>query len=787
MHWSLGKLLVGSFLIMAALMATVGIFSVYSLRQVNSSTDVILHRTQPILIDMTLVEQATLFHSLKISQYTVTGNKIHLHRVDQLRRLAEARLADLQQHTEGTPDEALVQEIQEAYNTYRALSEDLLTFYEANPTDTLSIVGRQIRVDQLLENALLAKAETLYDRKQAEAQVLVQANQDLAQSHIQAVLLSNALLTFLALITGFVISRSINRSIYNLIATTRSVAAGDLAVRAPEGTYSETTELAQAFNRMTAQVQDFVTTLEQRVAERTANLHHTMQDLATARAAAEEANRMKSQFLANMSHELRTPLNAIINFTKFLSRERYGVLTERQTELQKRVLFNAEHLLGIINDILDLAKIESGRMELIHEEIDLSAILQGVMATAVGLTKDKGLSLALDCPEQMPPIRVDKTRIRQVLLNLLSNAAKFTETGGITIRAARSEGNMICIAVTDTGIGISPEDQTLVFEEFRQVQGELTRQYEGTGLGLPISKRLVEMHGGQMWLESTPGKGSTFYFTLPILTVPTNPEYDSSTQATNNTYQTKPLVIVVDDDKASQEIFKHCLEEAGCQVHEVLDSREALPTIRHLQPQLVILDVLMPHLDGWEVLSLIKGTPETATIPILISSIVDQQRLGLSLGAADYLVKPIHEEDLIERVTRLLRPPGRILVIDDDPDARQIIRMTLSNQQYQVIEAATGAEGLAAARKETPDVVVLDLMMPEMDGFTVLEHLRAEPAFATLPVIIMTAKDLDLAERQWLCERSVVCFQKSSFAMDAFAAQIAPFMRQSRGGKHESL
>jgi signal transduction histidine kinase len=246
--------------------------------------------------------------------------------------------------------------------------------------------------------------------------------------------------------------------------------------------------------------------LEAKVVERT-------RELARAKEVAEQANDLKTKFLANMSHELRTPLNAILNFTRFLSKERYGTLSVRQLELQQRVLANADHLLGLINDILDLSKIEAGRIELFYEETDLLPLLHGVMATAVGLTKDKGLDLELDVADGLPYAHIDKVRIRQVLLNLLSNAAKFTNQGSITVRAA-IVSDMIQITVQDTGIGIAPEHQALIFEEFQQIQSDQQREYQGTGLGLPISKRLIEIHGGRLWVESQPGAGAAFIFTL---------------------------------------------------------------------------------------------------------------------------------------------------------------------------------------------------------------------------------------------------------------------------------
>jgi signal transduction histidine kinase len=288
-------------------------------------------------------------------------------------------------------------------------------------------------------------------------------------------------------------------------------------------------ELARSFSSMIhalrsreSELQEQVDQTRQLNADLDARVATRTEELARAKEVAEEANRMKTQFLANMSHELRTPLNAILNFTRFLSKERYGPLTARQQDLQQRVLANGEHLLGLINDILDLAKIESGRVELVREATDLRPILNGVMATAIGLTKDKHILLNLEVPDELPLVNIDKTRIRQVLLNLLSNAAKFTHHGVISLRVALQDEQTLCIIVQDTGIGIAREHQRQVFEEFRQVQSEDTREYGGTGLGLPISRQLVEMHGGQIWLDSTPGIGSAFSFTLPCVIIPSH-------------------------------------------------------------------------------------------------------------------------------------------------------------------------------------------------------------------------------------------------------------------------
>ncbi len=523
--------------------------------------------------------------------------------------------------------------------------------------------------------------------------------------------------------------------------------------------------------------------LEAKVAECT-------RELAGARASAEEAHWLKSQFLANMSHELRTPLNAIINFTRFLSKERYGTLNTRQQELQQRVLANADHLLGLINDFLDLSKLDVGRVDLFREVIDLSPMLQGIMSTAVGLTRDKNLALNLDVPENLPLVNADKTRIRQVVLTLLANAARYTQQGAITLRAQVISEQAIRIEVEDTGIGIAPEQQTLIFEEFRQVQSSFQREYQGSGLGLPISKRLVELHGGQMGVRSTPGQGATFFFTLSLaypLTAEASPDhalvsYTIPSPTTVVPNQSPPEaggisaerrdIVVIDDDPSTQEILRTYLEPAGYTVHGVYDSRLALTTIQHVHPGLIILDVLMPHLNGWDVLVQLKSHPDLAAIPVLLCTIVERQRMGLMLGAADYLVKPIYEAEILARVQRILSPPATVLVIDDDPDARQVIRTILETQHYCVLEAADGESGLCLLESTPPDLLVLDLLMPQMDGFAVLDRLRSVDRWTQLPVIVVTAMDLDTTERAWLQERTLTCMQKRHLSADEFLSTI---------------
>jgi signal transduction histidine kinase/CheY-like chemotaxis protein/HAMP domain-containing protein len=482
----------------------------------------------------------------------------------------------------------------------------------------------------------------------------------------------------------------------------------------------------------------------------------------TARAQAEEADRLKSRFLANMSHELRTPLNSVINFAYLLTMGTEGPLQPGQEDLLNRIGDAGRHLLGLINDILDLAKIEAGRLELFFEEVDLHELINGVLSTAAGLLHDKPIELRREVPGDLPLVRADRTRVRQVLLNLLSNAAKFTDHGYITLRASADE-EWVTLSVEDTGIGMAPEDIPKAFSEFTQLDSELTRQAGGTGLGLPISKRFVEMHGGQIWVESQPEVGSTFYFTLPRLPVslPTGLEPEP----------TEARVLVIDDDPVAREMIGVQLAH-GYQVFKLSDSRLALEKAREHRPDVIILDIMMPHQDGWEVLKLLKADPETKDIPVVVCSILREQNMALTLQADEYLAKPVDREELRRAVEQFAPPGGKVLAVDDDPDALEIVRRMLGGMAYRVTTAPDGRMGLAAVQDQSPDVVVLDLMMPGLSGFEVLAALRADPRTANIPVVIVTAKDLTIEEQLQLQAEAATLLQKGQFNADEFAQTI---------------
>jgi len=485
------------------------------------------------------------------------------------------------------------------------------------------------------------------------------------------------------------------------------------------------------------------------------------------------ADELKSQFLANMSHELRTPLNSIIGFSRVILKGIDGPITELQQQDLTAIYNAGQHLLGLINDILDLSKIEAGKMELAFEDVDIADLVNSVMSTAVGLVKDKPVKLIKEIDDNLPIIHADPIRVRQVLLNLISNAAKFTEEGHIKVFARLQKGPHglpeVLIGVEDTGPGIAKEDQEKLFKPFSQVDASPTRKTGGTGLGLSISRNLVEMHGGRIWVESEPGKGSTFYFTLPVI----RPE-EAATGS-------ERIVLAVDDDPQVIHLYQRYLTPEGYRVVPLTDPNMAVARARELKPVAILLDIMMPGRDGWQVLSELKKHPETRDIPVIIISVVDDKDRGFSLGAAAYLTKPIHEDDLLKALKRL-DPQGMvkdILIVEDDSSDRYLLSRLLEEiGAYHIRTAENGTAALKQIQEQRPDAIILDLLLPQMDGFAVLERLRSTPEWKDLPVIVYTAADLSPSDLARLHSASQGLLQKGAFSTDELLANLRNLLQQ---------
>jgi GAF domain-containing protein/CheY-like chemotaxis protein len=499
-----------------------------------------------------------------------------------------------------------------------------------------------------------------------------------------------------------------------------------------------------------------------------------------------EVDRLKSQFLANMSHELRTPLNSIIGFSRVILKGIDGELTDLQRQDLEAIYNSGQHLLGLINDILDISKIEAGKMELAFEPVDMTEIIRGVMATAIALVKDKAIELQQSVPSDLPAVIGDSRRIRQVLLNLVSNASKFTDKGYIRVEAW-VEGEFVTVSVADSGIGIPADRVARVFEAFTQVDASPSRRYGGTGLGLAISRSFVELHGGRMWVESEVGKGSTFFFAVPVQGPPPpvgrpearaeqGPEPEAESQG-----RTGRLVLCVDDDEGVVTLFRRYLHKQGYQVAGLADSTRVVEETKRLRPFAITLDVMMPGKDGWQVIKELKADPETRDVPVIMCTIVGEKGQGLSLGASDYLVKPILEQDLVAALDRLDREAGRhrVLVVDDQQEDRKLLRRMIESQEgYEVVEAASGREAIDLVSQVRPHIIVLDLLMPEVDGFTVLEAVKTNEATRFIPIIVVTAKELTDEDHRLLNHRIEALIRKGVLNQEELLEDVAAALRK---------
>ncbi|MDQ2732093.1 MAG: response regulator, partial [Armatimonadota bacterium] len=489
---------------------------------------------------------------------------------------------------------------------------------------------------------------------------------------------------------------------------------------------------------------------------------------AEARDQALEATRTKSAFLANMSHELRTPLNAIIGFSELLQEDALDIGQDSWVPDLQKIHQSGKYLLSLINDILDLSKIEAGKMELYIETFDVGTLVKDVASTIAPLVEKNHNKLEVHCPDDIGYITADLTKVRQSLFNLLSNAAKFTKEGLITLQAIRDTdigGSWMLFHVRDTGIGMTREGMDRLFQEFTQAESSTTRQYGGTGLGLARTRRFSQMMGGDTTVESEIGKGSTFTLKLPVEVEIASGAEDSTPagasemepspspaggQPTVQMTGKNPSVLVIDDDPVVRDLMVRSLTRQNFIITTASSGKEGLERARELRPATIILDIMMPEMDGWAVLNALKADPILESIPVVIMSMSDEATTGYALGATDYLTKPIERDRLVGILQRYQtgHAPGLVLVVEDDVATREMVRRTLSADGWTVVEANNGQEALDRMREERPTLILLDLMMPVMDGFTFIEEYRKVDEWQSVPIIVMTAMDLSEADRQ---------------------------------------
>ena len=511
--------------------------------------------------------------------------------------------------------------------------------------------------------------------------------------------------------------------------------------------------------------------LEEEQSQKIQELTRLMREVEEANRHIQEADRLKSQFLANMSHELRTPMNSIIGFSEILIERLGSQISDKHLNFLRHIHDSGHHLLAIINDVLDLSKIEAGKMEIYPEFFDIAPVVESVCTTMKGMTRSEP-RFVIDVPAGLPQIETDLAKFKQVLFNLLSNAVKFSSPGSpITVRASfegKSHDGWIAVSVEDQGIGVAPEHQSMIFEEFRQVDGTVRREFGGTGLGLALVKKFVELQGGRVAVASTIGEGSTFTFHLPVASraavVTRSPELSALPDR----------VLVIEDDANAFDLISSALGSAGYTAVRARHGEEALRLARESKPLAVTLDLVLPGVDGWEVLKRLKSDVATRDLPVVIISMVDNRDLGMALGADDYFVKPVDRDRLIERVQAMTegRPKAKLLLIDDDLAVHALLDEELGALGFDLASVYSGEEGIRAAAERSPDVIILDLMMPGMSGFDVADSLKQNPATANIPILVLTSKEITREERHLLHTKVASFVQKGQSARDQLVREI---------------
>ncbi len=593
--------------------------------------------------------------------------------------------------------------------------------------------------------------------------------------------------TLFALVVAYFLQGRISKPITLLANAARDVAVKqDFSVRVLQTSTDEIGLLTASFNSMLATIQqrsaeletaklsleEANKTLEKKVHERTA-------ELGSALMTAREASHAKSSFLAKMSHELRTPLNAIIGYSELLSEDSNddGVKDDL-----KKILSAARHLLGLINDVLDLSKIEAGKMDLYIEPLDLWTVVQEIAGIVTPLCEKQNNTLVVECSDSIGVVHADATKLRQILLNLLSNASKFTEAGRIVTKVSRGPlagEDWIQIDVSDTGIGMNDEQIGRLFQAFTQADASTASKYGGTGLGLAICRQFARIMGGEVSVTSKAGQGSTFTLRMPARVRRPKASSSGAPLSSSSSTATTPAklsqdILVIDEDDSVQRALGKILEPEGFTVISARTGKEGLRLAREKHPRLIILDILMPDMDGWTVLKELKQHPAIAAIPVVLLTMTDDKETGFALGASAFINKPIEQDQLLEAIQHhKASADGRhALVVEDDPHQRDLVLRMLEKEGWESEFVVNGAEALEAVATRQPAIILLDLLMAEMDGFEFLTHLRANPDWKLIPVVVITSMDLTSDVRARLQGRVDNIFQKGRYSRDNLIRQI---------------
>jgi signal transduction histidine kinase/CheY-like chemotaxis protein len=600
---------------------------------------------------------------------------------------------------------------------------------------------------------------------------------------IVVVVLLGSLLVTLGLSSR--LQQVISQPVLDLARTAKVIAdEKNYSVRATKHSDDEIGALTDGFNQMLAAIEDRDTalqmlneTLEQRVAERTA--------------AAEAANRAKSEFLANMSHELRTPLNSVIGFANVLLKNKHRNQLPEDLSFLERIVANGKHLLGLINQILDLSKIEARKVDLNLGPVALDVLVQDVIAQLEGQVRGRNVKLRTDLPQPMAPLRADAGKLKQIVINLIGNALKFTERGSVTVRvevdaATRAPTR---IDVIDTGCGIPKDRLDVIFEAFQQVETGSTRKFGGTGLGLTISRALCQLMGYRLEVRSEAGRGSTFSIILPGTPMSAAPAAPTPVAALparapslGDPLEFKDkLVMVIDDDPDARLLLTRLIEDCGCRVLTAASGEQGLQMAREARPDLVMVDLQMPRMNGWAVVQAFRADPLLARTPVIVVSVDAAEHRGAVLSPVDLLQKPMAREDLL----RLLRDQAypKVLVVEDNEDDRQLMLGCLADVAADIRTAGNGREALQVLDEYAPDLIITDLMMPEMDGFTFLTALRNDPRHRQRPVFIVTAKELTDDEVARLNAAAQAVFRKAGNLEDNLKLLLPALLRHNSSAR----
>ncbi len=503
---------------------------------------------------------------------------------------------------------------------------------------------------------------------------------------------------------------------------------------------------------------------------------------------ADQANQAKSSFLANMSHELRTPLNAIIGYSEILQEDAADKDDKAAIDDLQKIERAGRHLLGLINNILDLSKIEAGKMDVFIEPVDIQALVKEVLSIVKPLADKNENAVEVICPADIGSFRSDQTKVKQCLLNLMSNANKFTTKGVLTVTVAREKDAQVCFRVSDTGVGMTEEQLGRLFQAFSQADASTTKRFGGTGLGLAITKRFCIMLGGDVTVESTHGKGSTFTIRLPDHGAA--PAAAESSAPLTTAADGRATVLVVDDDSSMRNLLSKTLEKEGYRVIAAGDGVQALALARRHRPQAITLDVLMPHMDGWGALRELKADAGLRDIPVIMVTVLNERGMAIPLGAADFVTKPVDRARLTAILREHCASPSNasILVVEDDLPTREALCHSLTSMGYEAHATVNGRDGLNwLANNPVPNLILLDLMMPEMDGFEFLRELRARPAFANVPVIVVTAKDLTREDARILSGQTDGVVTKDQTYLTELAAVVRGRLARQPAREAESV